>query len=274
MRRMPVRGVVSPASSTNQSLAQRLHDLRAEAEPKAELVGPLYADLFLKHFGTTPRRRMTMRDNVCFGRMFAWCLNHDVSVPDFISANMLLLKGRLGKHQFQPNMLVGPNAEARYNGVLGRANRRFHAGTMRVFDSRETWRGRIRANLIESEQEVAELFCSLALADDPITWDEAAKAVRTNQDWRDFQARVGCFATIVGCYGRDAALREGRIAQLSAAWSIAEKHRHGLADCLGVTDFSWGAFVRILRHVERPARSRPVTEFAVAAGGRTWGNWS
>jgi len=275
MQRMPVRSArgAVPASLPNQSLSQRLHDLRAQTDVRPEQIGALFDVLHRRHFGRPSRRRSTWRNNVTLGRVFAWCLNHDVNPEDFISANMLLLKPRLGRHTFWPNMLLGPRAEARYNGVLSRANRRFSAGSMHVFESRETWLGCIRANLATSELEVAELFCALALADDPITWEQAAAAVRTHQDWRDYRDRVGCWSRLLQSLGRDGALREGLIASLSAAWQVAEMHRHGLGDCIGVTDFSWPAFVKLLRHVGfAPVKRDPVV-FAASAGGRRWGNW-
>lgn len=275
MQRMPVRSarVVAPASLPNQSLAQRLQDLRAETDVRPDQMGALFDALFHHHFGRPSRRRASLQDNITFGRVFAWCLNHDVNPEDFISANMLLLRSRLGRHAFRPNMLVGANAEARYNGVLGRANRRFGTGTMRVFESRETWLGRIRANLAASEFEVADLFVSLALADDQVSWEQAVASVRTHQDWRDYQARVGCWNRLATSLGRDGALREGLIAKLTAAWQIAERLRHGLGDCIGVSDFSWGAFVRLLRHAGFEPKQRDHADFVSTAGGRTWGNW-
>jgi hypothetical protein len=275
MQRIPVRSArtVVPASLPNQSLSQRLHDLQAQTDVRPEQMGALFDALFAQHFGRPAHRKHSWRDDVTFGRVFAWCLNHDVNPEDFISANMLLLRPRLGRHAFRPNMLVGANAEARYNGVLGRANRRFGTGSMRVFDSRETWLGRIRANLATSELEVAELFCSLALADDPITWEQATRAVRTHQDWQDYHARVGCWNRMSWSLGRDGAAREGLIASLSAAWQLAEKHRHGLGDCIGVTDFSWPAFVKLLRHVGFGPAKQERVEFAMSAGGSRWGNW-
>jgi hypothetical protein len=275
MQRMPVRSarVVAPASLPNQSLAQRLQDLRSQTDVRPDMLGPLFDALFLQHFGRPSRRRASLRDNTMFGRVFAWCLSHEVNPEDFISANMILLRPRLGRHAFRPNMLLGPKAEARYNGVIGRANRRFGTGSTRVFESRETWLGRVRANLLTSELEVAELFCSLALAGDPIEWTAAAASIRTHQDWRDYRDRVGCWNRLVTTLGREGAVREGLTASLGAAWQIAERHRSGLGDCIGVTDFSWPAFVRLLRHLELAPRKRDQVDFVAMAGGRKWGNW-
>lgn len=276
MQRMPVRtaSAVVSASSPYQSLSQRLQDLRAQTDVRPENMGALYDALHLQIFGRRSHRRgSSLATSTTFGRVYAWCLNRDVKPEDYIAANMRLLRDRLGRHLFRPNMLLGPRAEARYNGALGRANRRFGAGSMHVFESRETWLGRIRVNLALSELEVAELFCSLALVGDPITWAEAAASVRTNQDWRDYQARVGCWTRIEDAYGRESAQREGLLARLTAAWQIAEKHRHGLGDCIGVTDFSWPAFVKLLQHVGLGVKPREKVEFAKAAGGTKWGNW-
>ena len=186
---------------------------------------------------------------------------------------MLLLKQRLGRYSFRPNMLLGPKAEARYNGVLGRANRRFQTGSARVFDTRETWLGRVRANLMTSELDVATLFVSLELADQPISWREAAESVETSKDWQDFQAQIGCYNEIRKLHGEPAARREGLLARLTAAWQIAERHRHGLGDCIGVTDFSWPAFVRVLRLARPAVPCSNQIEPALEAGGRLWGNW-
>lgn len=270
MQRMPVRsaGGVVPASLPNQSLAERLHDLRSQTDVRPDQLGKLYDRLFQQHFGRWPHRRTSLRDNTTFGRVFAWCLNHDVNPEDYISANMRLLGPRLGRHSFRPNMLVGPRAESRYNGALGRANRRFGTGSQRVFLSRETWIGRIRTNLALSESEVADLFVSLALADDQITWDEASAMVTTSQDWRDYRAKTGCWHKLVWQFGPDGAKREGLIASLTAAWQIAEKLRHGLGDCIGFVDFSWPAFVRILRHAGFAPKRRSDT--ASLQGMRMW----
>lgn len=275
MQRIPVRtasGTVVAPSSPYKSLSQRVVELRKVAAPRPDEVARLYDRLFLEHFGRRPRRGPSLADNTSFGRALAWCLNHDVRIEDFISANMLLLRHRLGRHPFRPNMLCGPGAEARYNGVLGRANRRFARGDVRVF-GRETRLGFIRLQLQTTEHDVADLWCSLALAGDPITWEQAAALVKQTDEWAQFQARRGCWFELVRDYGSEAAEREGLLASLSAAWQIAEKFQVGLADRISVTDWSWNAFLRLLQHVLPKPRPKPEGEFASFAGGKTWGNW-
>lgn len=275
MQRMPVRSArgVVPASLPNQSLSQWLHDLKSQTDVQHDTIGAIYDAQFRRHFGRPSWRRSSDRDNATLAKVQSWCAERGVDPEDFIAANMLLLKHRLGRHSFRPNMLLGTHAEARYNGVLGRANRRFQTGSTRVFDARETWLGRIRVNLMTSELDVAELFVSLELAGRPISWRDAAVSVETNKDWRDFQDQIGCYNEIRKLHGEPAVKREGLLARFSAAWQLAERHRHGLGDCIGVTDFSWPAFVRVLRLVRDQAAERPKFEPAVEAGGRLWGNW-
>ena len=271
MQRMPVRSarVVAPASIPNQSLAERLRDLKSQTDVRPVEMGKLYDRLFQQHFGRWPHRRSSLKDNAMFGRVFAWCLNHDVNPEDYISANMRLLGPRLGRHPFRPNMLLGPKAEARYNGAIGRANRRFGSGSQRAFLSRETWIGRIRTNLALSELEVADLFVSLSLAGDSITFEDASTMIQTSQDWQDYRNKTGCWSKLVWQFGPDGAKREGLIATLTAAWQIAEKLRHGLGDCIGFVDFSWSGFVRILMHAGFVAKDRGDTVSLL--GMRMWG---
>lgn len=275
MQRIPVRTACGPAVapvSPYQSLSQRVAELRKVAAPRPDEVARLYDRLFLEHFGKPSRRVPSLRDNTSFGRVLSWCLNHDVRVEDFISANMLLLRHRLGRHAFRPNMLCGPGAEARYNGVLGRANRRFARGDVRVF-GRETRLGFIRMQLQTTEHDIADLWCSLALAGDPITWDQAVESVKRTDEWTQYQARRGCWLELVNSYGREAAEREGLLASLSAAWQIAERFQVGLADRIGIVDWSWAAFLRLLQHVLPKPKPKPESEFAEFAGGKIWGNW-
>lgn len=277
MQRRPVRSasgtVVERAALPTPCLSQRILDLQAEADAEPEAIGRLYDKLFLKHFGFPSPRRASTRANIAFGRVFAWCTRHGVRIADYIAANMLLLKPRLGRHTFQPLMLSGERAERRYNGVLGRANRRFQSGSMRVFDDRETWLGRLRAAVCVSEQDVAEVYVEVNLAGEELSWADAAGMVETTDEWRQFQRRGLAFHDLIVRYGIVAAEREALLASLRAAWAVAERLEHGLPDKIAYHRFSWPAFVRLLRYLGfAPKRTEQVL-VPLCVGGSQWGNW-
>lgn len=265
--------------SPHSSLSQRLVALRDRLDSHPVLIGEIYDALYLKHFGVPSRRKRSTTNNLAFGRVFAWCLNHEVAVADYIAANMLLLRDRYPLRaksgrviNFTPGVLVGSKAEARYNGVLRRANSRHRQGTTDVFDATETWLGRIRSNLFQAEYDVAEVFVSAHLDGRSPSWRDVSGDVETNQDWRDFYAGRGAFASVANSYSRERAVTELMFAQLRAAWCVAEGVQHGLADRVGFSDFNWPDFSRLMCYVrdQRPKRERvDVTPHS----GSSWGKW-
>lgn len=293
------RTAVASPEVTERSLSQKLVESHALLNRLPESIELLYDRLFILHFGRQSMRRNTPRNVSALSRIATWCAQHRVNVADYISANFILLSTRgvntfkktkptddetpepskrpKGKKRWRvrivPAWLSGPTAERRYNGVLGRANRRFQVGSISAFTN-ETWIGRLRENLFYAESGAGELFVSLRLAGDPITWAQAVELTKpSNPDWADFQHRVGCFSVMANLLGEQRATAEARFAALRAAWSVAERVQPGLADRIGFTEFSWSAFADVLAYATESRRARTACADVFVDGGRTWGNW-
>ena len=277
MERTPVNSSRSAkrARLPYHSLAERLEELRLEVdrEPDALFVGRLYDHLYRAHFDKPSRRDPSnMRTNTILGRVFSWCLQHDVDVATYIAANMTLLKPRLGRHGFQPNMLSGENAAMRYNGYLSRANKRYRRGTHEVFIGSETWLGRTREQLAMAEETVADYFVRLNLKDRDVTWDEAIEVCEVSDAWIEFTNGRGAWRTFAKLYDSKRPEQERRLMQLRAAWAVAQGLRSGLPNRIGFTEFSWPAFLDLMRQV-LPAPRPMVSVGDVDDLGDTWGNW-
>lgn len=284
------RTAVATPQVAERSLSQKLVELHTELNRLPESAEKVYDRLFALHLGEPSRRKDTPRNRALLERAQAWCAQHRVSFADYISANLILLrtrgwsperksarsytrKGRTFRVRIVPSWLLGAAAERRYNGVLGRANRRYQTGSTLVFP-RATWIGCIRENLFYAEFGAGELFVSLRLAGDPITWEEAvALTTPNNPDWSDFQRQVGRFTQLVTLVNQQRAVAERDFARLRAAWSVAQRVQPGLADRIGFTEFSWPAFADILAYATEDRRARRERNEIILAGGRTWGNW-
>lgn len=257
------------------SLAERLEELRREVdrEPDATFVGRLYDHLYRTHFDRPSRRDPSnMRTNTILGRVFSWCLQNEVDVATYIAANMTLLKPRLGRHGFQPNMLSGDNAAMRYNGYLSRANKRYRRGTHEVFIGSETWLGRTREQLVMAEEAVADYFVRLNLRGIDVTWDAAVEVCEVTDAWIEFTNHRGAWRTFAQLYDSKRPEQERRLMQLRAAWAVSQGLRTGLPNRIGFTEFSWPAFLDLMRQVLPDPRPM-VSVGAVDDLGDAWGNW-
>ncbi len=236
---------VSPP--TLRSLSEQLVDLRARLDnpPQEFDQGRIYDQLHLLIFGTRSRRKRTsLRNSVILGRLYSWCLDRGVDFPTYVSAQMTLCRG--GARAFRVNYLWGERAERRYNGYLRRANSRYRKGSREAFVGTETWVGRVRHELALSEAEVADIYVHACLAGHEIEWDEAVAAANVSDTWRRFVRKRGDWLRFADLFGEDRANGEGDLMRLAAAWQVAEGIRHGLPDCIGVTDFSWSAFAALM----------------------------
>lgn len=272
MQRTPVpssdASLITRATLPNRSLSEWIQELDRRVEFTPELIGKLYDTLHKKHFGKPSWRRNNSRNNIAFGRAFAFCVRHEIDPAAYISANMALLRDWLKRSRiaFQPTMLVGEKAEARYNGYMRRANRRFRRGDHRVFDVADTQIGRLRNDLYLSEHAVAEHYVALRLRGRDLPWEEVASMVTTSQTWKDVSARSGAW------FDLQRPEDELLLARVRAAWAIAETYRHGLGDSIGFTDFSWRAFADLIARLiaETPPVYAPSVDDLRAAKVRLW----
>lgn len=258
-----------------QSLAERLaeHRKQTDRSPDPTFVGRLYDHLYQLHFDRPSRRRSDdLRTNAILGRVFSWCVMHDVDVATYIAANMTLLKDRLGRHSFQPNMLSGEKAANRYNGYLSRANKRYRRGTHEVFVGSETGIGRLREQLALSEESVAEYYVRVNLRGVTVTWEDAIDCADVTSEWVDFTNHRGCWRSLAEVYGQDRPAQEFRLMQLRAAWSVAQGLQNGLPNRIGFTEFSWRAFLDLMQQV-LPERKPAPAGVDLTDIGDTWGNW-
>lgn len=251
-----------PVSLPFRSLSERIRDLEAELDrvPDARFQQRIYDQLYLLHFGKPSRAKPSLKTNEIFGRLASWCARNEVDFATFIAANMTLLKPRLKRYGFQPNMLRGENAERRYNGYLARANRRYRCGSHSVFAGTETWVGRIRADLVETESEIADVFVRANLGGEPTTWEQAVACCEHTAVWVEFAKKRGAWTTLVSFYGSDRPVEEQKLAQLRAAWSVAQGLQHGLPDRIGFTEFTWSGFLDLMRQVLPEPKTRSAVD--------------
>jgi hypothetical protein len=222
------------------SLAERLVLAERAASPDridVTRLERLYDELYRAHFARPSRRKRSTRNDVVFGRLLSFMLTNDIDPTTFIAANMEMLRDHCAGsvYGFQPNMLSGEKARARYNIYLRRANRRYRRGRADAFAS-STELGRFRLDLMVSETEVASYYVHSGLSGSPVTWDAAIAASAPHASWLALYAGQSKFDRVfdLEC--------ERELAVLAAAVAVAESVANGLSRRVGFEDWSWEAF--------------------------------
>lgn len=231
---------VSLRWATRPSLAERLLQAQQALAPgriDVTRLEVLYGELYRAHFGRAPRLRRSTRNDAIFGRLLAFLLKEEIDPTTFISANMEMLRESCERstYGFQPNMLSGEKARARYNIYLRRANRRAKRGRADVFAG-ATVLGQFRVALAVSEAEVASYFVHSGLSGSPVTWERAIDASSPSQEWLDVRANVDRF------HGAFDLAKERELATLTAAVAVSEEIATGLSTRIGYDTWSWESY--------------------------------
>ena len=242
--------------SSRPSIAEQLAQAERETSPDridVTQLERLYDELHRQHFGKPSRRRRTHRNDVIFGRLLSFMLTEEVDPTTFISANMEMLRERCANspYGFQPNMLSGEKARARYNIYIRRANRRYHRGRADAFAS-TTALGIFRLELAVSEGEVAGYYVHAGLSGDLVSWEEAIAASSPTQTWLDAQQGRSKYGTT---FNLD---HERRLATLTAAVAVSESVETGLSTRIGFDDWSWEAYRTLVCRLFPPVEPAPV----------------
>lgn len=236
--------------SDRLSISEQLARAEAAAAPErhADDLPRLYDELYRAQFGRRSRRKSTEKNARIFERVARMCGEEEIDPATFIAANMEMLADAevLGRFGFQPNMLSGEKAKARYNIYLRRSNRRFRRGDLQGFKS-ATKLGELREHLWVSEYVVGEYFVRSAIVGEPVTWEAAIEHVRPYTEWEALRLARGPlsrrWATCLG--GDEAVARELDLAQLKAAVMVAESLQTGLSNRVSCTRWSWEKFAAL-----------------------------
>lgn len=255
--------------SARPSIAEQLVQAERETSPDridVTQLERLYDELYRAHFGREPRRKRSHRNDVIFGRLLSFMLTQEVDPTTFIAANMEMLREHCAHspYGFQPNMLSGEKARARYNIYLRRANRRYRRGRADAFGS-TTELGLFRLDLTVSESEVAGYYVHAGLSGDLVSWEDAIRASSPSKAWLDAQEGRSKYG------GTFDLAHERKLATLAAAVAVSESVATGLSTRIGFDDWSWEAYralvCRLFPPVERePADLRGVPGLVYGAG--------
>lgn len=255
-----------------------LSELCAAAEAAAESptldrasIERIYDCEYERHFGRRSSRKRSPTNDVVFGRLFSLCVTEEVDASTFIAANMAALRPALqhGGYAFHPNMLSGEKARARYNAFIRKANRRFGRALGDTAESTSAM-GVMRRTLLLDEQEVGDFFVRSAWTGTPISWDGAVEHTNPSGLWRDVEGRQGSeYRSLCMNIGQEGVVREKRLALLRAAVGVANGFREGLADQIGVAEFSWPDLSAVICRTF-PVADRMQSDL-VGVPGQLWG---
>lgn len=272
VRLQAVKSLAQVAVEAERALApdSRATDRDGDRDP-AELYDRLYA----RYIG--PVRQSAKRSSRALRSILAaekFCEENGLDLPMYIAAQMDALaawsktfvpRGRRSPIGFQPTMLMGAKAAARYNQYLRRADRRFHRTDEATVDSPEK---RMRETLYESELSVGAYYVAAALAGDPVTWEAACEAARPGFAWYALETRGVSPRREVRQQAVEISQRFDpewitlvrRAARLYAASAIADRYRSGLSTHIGLRrEFTWATFADLLVRVFSGAGSRQRT---------------
>lgn len=234
--------------SDTLSLTQALRKAEDEYESKGETedIAKLYMDLCRKHYG---RRFNEKAENYLrkgqgadyLIRMISLCESEGIDPGVWITANMVKMFGyaKKSKYGFQPWMLVGDRAKARYNIYIRAANRKRNV-SVDAFDHKT--KAALREVLVLDESTVGLNYVSAYIAGESISWRKAAEGVETSKEW---QRKAG-------------GQRLWKLVTLQAAIDVAAHFDPSLPDSIGFSEFSWSEFATALtRLFDTPSTRTP-----------------
>jgi hypothetical protein len=214
-----------------------------EGERQTEDVARLYMDLCRKHYGRRfpPKAEEYLRKGRgadCLIKANAACAAEDLDIALWIEASMvgMFAYAKHSKWGFQPWMLVGDRARARYNIFIRKANRKRHV-SVGAFDHKT--KAALRERLALDESMVGSNYVAAYIADEPMTWKQASDMAEVSSEW---VKKLG---------GRDL----WRIIPLQAAVDVAASYDPRLPDLIGFTEFSWQELaVALSRIIDTPSQ--------------------
>lgn len=250
-----------------RSLSQLAHDAEqkltaAVAIDKDGDLDPcaLYDAMYAKHFGRKPHvpSKDKLKNVRTMQGVERFCAERNLDLPMFVSANMKALKpfletkyvrGRLLR--FQPNMLLGEKALARYNEAV-------RVGSAKGNATESSVRGvldNMRQELLMGEQDVGEYFVASAVRGTSCTWHDAARAADPPELWWAFndgvhatmpsQRNLWCKVAVSFDKTLLDALRGAY--RLAAAGAVADTYATALADRIAFNgEFSWQLLAELL----------------------------
>ena len=228
----------------------------------------IYDHMFEMHFGRKSKRRRSSRNDVVFGRLLSLFLREGIDPATFIVANMVGLRdfALASPYGFQPNMLSGEKALGRYNAFIRRSNRRYRRGLGDVADSK-TEMGRLRTLLALDETDVGDEFVRSRWLGEAIDWWEAVERVAPSDVWVSVQTECGSeYQRLCAGLTAETIARERTLASLKAAVSVVNGFAAGLADRIGVTEFSWMALSDLIGRTFEPPKPRSFDLAGVPGG--------
>lgn len=248
----------------------------------------LYDRLYEKHLGCRPYHRsasgearvLTMMNSV-----MRYCRDNGLDLEVYIAAQMVTLRPFVCamKYGFQPNMLLGKNAIARYNSFARKLDKSFHRVREDVIGADE---GKLRDTLLQDELAVGALYCGNVLQrgnlKDASSFEHTAIAVGPSPQWQavrfsieDGDRRVPIErAELRNRYGPDRLERFAYASICLAASIVCDRLHLGLASRLAVragAKVTWEGLAAALLasapsreprvEASRPVRNRPTGEF-------------
>jgi hypothetical protein len=186
-----------------------------------------------------------------------YCTVSGADRTTYIAAQMWMLfdAPQVEQYGFQPNLLLGEKAKARYNIFLRRAHRRFRRGYYDVYNER-TLAGVLRRTLYEDEFEVGSYYVRLHMLGESPAWKDVVLDCNPSWDWRVLDDR----SNMTHAYKarRRNLEREfypallhatKRLVVLQAAHDVVEMLCSGLSEWLGYHEpFSWYGLAYFLRN--------------------------
>ena len=272
--------------SKRKSLSELLSAMEAEmdlsnlSDPVEDCV-EIYRRVYQKHFGRLPSTRMLSRPNWCkfFPKVIGFCVDHDIEIALWITAQMHGMKAWLAKNRrvgFMPNMLVGEGAKRRYSVYVRQVGRRYKQAKEDTLDNR-TEVGRLVDMFTEGEEVVGDYYVAACASDKPIDWKTAVRRTEQPEEWLAWNGgikdrkRRHHFASWVKRYGRPFMGRLVRLARTRAMVNVARHYHHALPDRIGFEDEpAWEDMAELIARLypSEPLRVIDLEEVS----GTAWGH--
>ena len=228
-----------------------------ESRGETEDIAKLYMDLCHKHYGRRFNAKAVQYLRKGQGadyliRMISLCESEGIDPGVWITANMVMQfnYAKKAKYGFQPWMLIGDRAKARYNIYVRKANRKRNV-SVDAFDHKT--KAALREVLVLDESTVGLNYVAAYFTGESISWRKASEGVETSREW---QRKAG---------GK----RLWKLVELQAAIDVAAHFDPALPSMIGFTEFSWSEFaIALARLFDTPSRQ---TSDVADVPGVLWG---
>lgn len=240
----------------------------------------IYRRVYQKHFGRMPSLKMLGRPNWSqfFPKIIGFCIEHDINIALWITAQMHGMKKWLAKNRrvgFMPNMLVGEGAKRRYDVYVRQVGRRYKQAKEDTMDSR-TEVGRLTDLFTEGEEVVGDYYIAAHADGTPIDWKQAVRRTEQPEEWLAWHGgikdrrRCHYFVSWLEHYGRPFMDSLVRLARVRAMVNVARRYHHALPDRIGFDDeLRWKDMADLIARLY-PSKELQVIDLEEVSG-MAWG---